>query len=289
MRVVLPNSVGGSGCPASGAVRGARSFVSRTSPRPKMNEPEDRQAAPRIDAVSLIHTHGPLVKRIALHLLSRLPASVQLDDLVQAGMIGLLEAAQHYDAAQGASFETFAGIRIRGAMLDELRRYDWTPRSVYRKAREVAEAIRIIEANTGRDARDSEVAAHLSLSIEEYHQVLRDSLACRVLSIEELLESGDAAWQRFAAGTAAEPSEGLTQDGFVSALADAIASLPDRERLTITLYYEAEQNLKEIGAVLGVSESRVCQIQGQALLRLRARLAEWLDVRQGASPRGDGE
>ena len=253
-----------------------------------MTESEARRDASRTDATALVQTHGPLVKRIALHLFSRLPASVQLDDLMQAGMIGLLEAAQHYDDTQGASFETFAGIRIRGAMIDELRRYDWTPRSVYRKAREVAEAIRIIEANTGRDARDAEVAAHLNLSIDEYHEVLRDSLACRVLSIEELLESGDSAWQRCITGTT-EPLEGLARDGFLGALADAIASLPDRERLTITLYYEEEKNLREIGAVLGVSESRVCQVQGQALLRLRARLADWLDMRPGPSTCGGRE
>lgn len=236
------------------------------------------------DGNALVQTHGPLVRRIALHLLTRLPSSVQLDDLLQAGMIGLLEAARHYDAAQGASFETFAGIRIRGAMIDELRHYDWTPRSVHRKAREVAEGIRRIEESTGRDARDSEVAAYLNLSIEEYHQVLQDTLCCRVLSIEELLESGDSAWERCTKGSA-EPVEGLTRDRFVTALTDAIASLPDRERLIISLYYEEQRNLKEIGAVLGVTESRVCQVQGQALLRLRARLSDWLDDPNTASSR----
>lgn len=203
---------------------------------------------------------------------------------MQAGMVGLLEAARHYEPEQGASFETFAGIRVRGAMIDELRRYDWTPRSVHRKAREIAEAIRVIESKTARDARDSEVAAHLNLSMEEYHQVLQDSLACRVLSIEELLESGDSAWERCLYGTV-EPVEGLTRDRFVGALADAIASLPDRERLIISLYYEEERNLKEIGAALGITESRVCQVQGQALLRLRARLADWLDERSGPGRR----
>lgn len=241
-----------------------------------MNDPQTRDDAVPNDAHVLVQAHGPLVRRIALHLLNRLPPSVQLEDLIQAGMVGLLEAARHYDATQGASFDTFAGIRIRGAMIDELRHYDWTPRSVHRKAREVAEGIRLIEARTGRDARDSEVAAYLNLSIEEYHQVLQDTLCCRILSIEQLLESGDAAWERCLKGSA-EPVEGLAREGFATALADAIASLPDRERLIISLYYEEQRNLREIGAVLGVTESRVCQVQGQALLRLRARLSDWLD------------
>lgn len=251
---------------------------------PHLNDPGNCLDSARADADVLVRSHGLLVKRIAQQLLNRLPASVQLDDLMQAGMIGLLEASRHYDSTQGASFETFAGIRIRGAMIDELRRYDWTPRSVHRKAREIAEGIRSIEANTGRDARDSEVAAYLKLSMEEYHHVLQDTLACRVLSIEELLESGDSAWERCVMGST-EPMEGLTRDRFVGALADAIASLPDRERLIISLYYEEELNLKEIGAVLGITESRVCQVQGQALLRLRARLADWLDEHPGSPSR----
>lgn len=224
----------------------------------------------------LVSQNAPLVKRIAYHLMSRLPPSVQVEDLIQAGMIGLLEAARQFDANQGASFETYAGIRIRGAMLDELRRYDWTPRSVHRKAREVAEAIRIIEARTGRDARDSEVAEYLGLSMAGYHQILRDTVSCRVFSIEELLESGDSALEN-CADPNLQPVEGLARAGFARALVDAIASLPERERLVIRLYYEEELNLKQIGEGLGVSESRVCQIQSQAILRLRARMHGWLD------------
>ncbi len=119
----------------------------------------------------LVTTHAPLVKRIAYHLMNRLPPSVQVDDLIQAGMIGLLEAAGNYDAGQGASFETYAGIRIRGAMLDEIRRSDWTPRSVHRKARQVAEA--------------------LDISLEEYHQILADASGARIFSYEELSEFGE--------------------------------------------------------------------------------------------------
>lgn len=229
------------------------------------------------DAETLVVRNAFLVKRIAYHLMSRLPPSVQVEDMIQAGMVGLLEAARQYDAGQGATFETYAGIRIRGAMLDELRRYDWTPRSVHRKAREVAEAMRAIEARTGRDARDAEVAEHLGLSMEDYHQILRDAQCCRVFSIEELTESGDSALES-CADPSASPAEGLARAGFAEALADAIASLPERERMVVSLYYEEELNLKEIGEVLGVSESRVCQIQSQAMLRLRARMHGWVDA-----------
>lgn len=244
----------------------------------RMNAERDGNPARAVEGPdALVTRHGLLVRRIAHHLVSRLPASVHIDDLLQAGMLGLLEAAQHYDPEQGASFETYAGIRIRGAMLDELRRYDWTPRSVHRKAREIAEAIRVIEMGKGRDARDSEVAAELKLSLPEYHQALQDSLACRVLSIEELLDSsGDAAWDHRSQPNA-EPGETLVRDNFATALGDAIASLPERERLILGLYYDDERNLREIGEILGITESRVCQIQGQALLRLRARLSGWLD------------
>jgi len=241
--------------------------------------------APCVDAV--VAQHASLVKRIAYHLMSRLPSSVQVEDLIQAGMVGLLEAARQYDHSQGASFETYAGIRIRGAMLDELRRYDWTPRSVHRKARDVAEAMRVIEARTGRDARDAEVAEYLGLSLSEYHQVLQDALSSRVFSIEELLEAGDSALDG-CADSAAPPIEVLTQSGFAEALADAISGLPEREKLVISLYYEEELNLREIGEVLGVSESRVCQIQSQAMLRLRARMQGWLDTGQSVEARPKG-
>jgi RNA polymerase sigma factor for flagellar operon FliA len=223
-----------------------------------------------------------------LHLLSRLPSSVQLDDLTQAGMVGLLEAQQSYQAGRGASFETYAGIRIRGAMLDELRRYDWTPRSVHRKARSVAEAIHAVEARTGRDARDCEVAAELGLPLPEYHAVLQDALACRVLSIEQLVDvAGDNVIEA-RADERGQPIDNLARTGFAAALSEAIAGLPDRERLIIALYYEEGRTLREIGTAMGVSESRVSQLQGQALLRLRARLAEWRDESRRSEADIDG-
>ncbi len=233
-------------------------------------------AVQKLDYEGVVEQYTPLVRRIAHHLKGRLPASVQLDDLIQSGMIGLLEAARHYDASQGASFETYAGIRIRGAMLDEVRRYDWTPRSVHRKAREVSEAMYRIERRTGRDARDTEVASELGVSLDEYHRILQDAVGCRLFSIEELSENGDGFLEEHGGGESDTPGDQLARERFKAALADAIAGLPERERLVISLYYEEEMNLKEIGQVLGVSESRVCQINSQAMLRLRARMRDWL-------------
>ena len=237
-----------------------------------MNGPAAYAAVQRLDQESLVTRYAPLVKRIAYHLVSRLPPSVQVEDLIQAGMIGLLEAAAHYDPSQGASFETYAGIRVRGAMLDEIRRSDWTPRSVHRKARQVAEAMRAIEHAKGRDARDVEVAEALGIGLEEYYRILQDAAGCRIFSLDEADgrdEPGEPA------GGGDDPAAAVEDEAFRAALAEAIASLPERERLVMSLYYDEELNLREIGEVLGVSESRVCQIHGQALVRLRARMADW--------------
>ncbi len=229
----------------------------------------------------LILDHAELVQRIAYHLVSRLPASVQVDDLIQAGTIGLIEAAQKYDPSQGASFDTYAGIRIRGAMLDEIRRNDWAPRSVHRKSRQLTDAIREIEHREGRSARDSEVAEALGVSLEEYHRLVHDSVSYLVFSFEDIIGSEAAElWRQGEGG----PLEGLTRERFAQALAECIEGLPERERLVIALYYDEELNLREIGEVLGVSESRVSQIHSRALARLRARLKDWIE--RGASPAG---
>jgi RNA polymerase sigma factor for flagellar operon FliA len=220
-----------------------------------------------------IAAYAPLVKRIAHHLMSRLPDSVQVDDLIQAGMLGLLEASKNFDPTQGASFETFAGIRIKGAMLDEVRRSDWTPRSVHKNSRRVSEAIHAIESKTQREARDADIAEHLGVSVEEYNHILQDSISCRLFSVEELTESEDHHYEPGSEDD--DPLSCLVRDGFQQALANAILRLPERERLVISLYYDDELNLREIGEVLGVSESRVSQILSQTVLRLRSRLSGW--------------
>ena len=222
----------------------------------------------------LIEAHRPLVKRIANHLAARMPASVQIDDLVQSGMIGLLEAAKKYDADKGASFETFAGIRIRGAMLDEIRKGDWGPRSVYRNSRRVSEAVQSVESKLGRDARDAEVAAELNVKIDDYYTMLSDLKGCRLFSFEELFDSEESRMQARSGDRG--PQADIQEEKFKMALIEAIDKLPEREKLVLMLYYDEEMNLKEIGKVLGVSESRVSQIHSQAAVRLRSRLNQWL-------------
>lgn len=223
----------------------------------------------------IVEKYSGLVKRIAYHIMSRLPPSVQVDDLIQSGMIGLLEASKNYDAGQGASFETYAGIRIRGAMLDEIRKGDWAPRSVHRKARQVAEAVRNIENVSGRDARDHEVAKELNMSIEEYHKTLQDASGCRLLSFEEMGATDDHLSSK--SSDQLSPYDGVQKEDFKKSLAEEISGLPERERMVLTLYYEEDLNLREIGAVIGVSESRVSQIHSQALIRLQARLGHWIN------------
>ena len=222
---------------------------------------------------TLVSRHAGLVKRLAYHLAARLPASVSVDDLIQAGMIGLLDAARQYDERQGASFETYASIRIRGAMLDELRRNDWAPKSVHRKSRDLADAMQRVEAATGREATDEQVAAEMGVDLDEYYRILRDANTSRVLSFDDMgLDDyglGDPG------GNEATPHQHVEDDAFRSNLAAAIQELPERERLILALYYDEELNLKEIGAVLRVSESRVSQLLSRAHVRLRGQLQDW--------------
>lgn len=223
---------------------------------------------------ALVEQYAPLVKRIAHHLLARLPDSVLADDLIQAGMIGLLEAARSYDASKGASFSTFAGIRIRGAMLDDIRRGDWAPRSVHRNARRISDAMRRLESELGRGVRDTEVADSLELELDEYNRIVKDVAHCRLFSFEEITEADDVG-DVLPGADDDNPSSRYVERSFRAQLAEAIRQLTDREQLALSLYYDEELNLKEVGAVLEVSESRVSQILSQASLKLRGLLDEW--------------
>jgi len=225
-------------------------------------------------ADQLIRSHAPLVKRIAHHLSARLPASVQVDDLIQAGMLGLLEASRKYDATKGASFETYAGIRIRGSMMDEVRKGDWVPRSVHRNARRIAGAIKTIEDLEGRDAHDDEIAEELGMTLDEYFSCLKDSSGGKLFSFEELNEQGDIA--DHLTTHSPSPSFNVEKNLFKKNLAVEIERLPEREKMVLSLYYEEELNLKEIGLVLSVSESRISQILSQATVRLKSRMHEWV-------------
>ena len=228
----------------------------------------------RIQQDDFATRYAPLVKRIAHHILARLPASVQLEDLLQAGMLGLLEAQKNFDASKGASFETFAGIRIRGAMIDEIRRGDWVPRSVHKNSRAIASAIKDIEQRTGRDARDTEVADLLGVDVEDYRQMLMEVSSGHMMDFEGLGVDEDYFSQGLS-DSAMTPLERIQKEDFRNSLAGAISSLPEREKLVLALYYDEELNLKEIGEVLGVSESRISQINSQAMLRLQSRLKDW--------------
>jgi RNA polymerase sigma factor for flagellar operon FliA len=229
---------------------------------------------PNYDA--MMTEYAPFVKRIAYHMISRLPSNVQIEDMVQAGMIGLFDALKGYDMSKGASFETYARIRIQGAMIDEVRRCDWTPRSVYKKSRELSEAIRSVEKAQGRDAKDSEVAEILELSMEEYYSLVQDAAGCQLLSYEDIALAGGSK-DEYKSSDFNEPYKHIQEESFKCGLAEKISNLPEREKLVISLYYDEEFNLREIGEILGITEGRVCQIHGQALLRLKARMSEWLD------------
>lgn len=232
------------------------------------------RAQQKSDATQIVERHSELVRRIAHHLAARLPASVEVDDLIQAGMLGLIDAARNFQADQGAAFETYASIRIRGAMIDEIRRGDWVPRSVHRRYRDVVAATRSIEQANGRAATGQEVAAALGVSIGDYQQMLEEAARGQLLSLDEHTDAHDGE-PRLARSDGVTPARAFEDGAFREALVTAIAGLPEREQLVLSLYYEQELNLREIGAVLSVSESRVCQIHGQATLRLRARLGEW--------------
>ncbi|GAL33208.1 RNA polymerase sigma factor for flagellar operon [Vibrio maritimus] len=224
---------------------------------------------------AFLEKYSVLVKRIAHHLIGRLPPNVLVEDLIQAGMIGLIEAQKNYDGSKGASFETYAGIRIRGAMLDDIRRGDWVPRSVHKHSRDISQAISVLEVELNRDPTDTEVANHLGMSLEQYHKALSDINCSKLVGIEDLGVSEDSV--SVADEEDNSPFQGVADDAFREALIESIKSLPEREALTLSLYYDEELNLKEIGEVLGVSESRVSQILSQSMQRLRTKLSAWTD------------
>lgn len=213
----------------------------------------------------------PLVRRIAFLLMAKLPASVDVEDLIQNGMIGLLDALERFEEGLGAQFETYAAQRVRGAMLDGLRENDWLPRSVRRDMRLVEAAIRKLEHAHGRPPSEGELAAALDMSLADYQKMLLEARGHQLVYIEDMTDgSGDDYLERHAPATSPDPLALLEEADMHAALVAAIEALPEREKLMMALYYEQDLNLREIGEVLEVSESRVCQLHSQAVARLRA-------------------
>jgi RNA polymerase sigma factor FliA len=228
------------------------------------------------DPNKLVEQMVPLVKRIAYHFMARLPASVQVDDLIQAGLMGLLDAAKNFDDTQGAQFETYAIQRIRGSMLDELRQADWLPRNVRKNLRRIEAAISNLEQQYGRAPREQELAETLGVPIDEYQHMLLESRGYQLLHYEDFQESEDSDFfDAYVSDGQFSPLDVIEDESFRRHLITAIGALPEREKLVMGLYYEQELNLKEIGEILGVSESRVCQLHSQAVARLRSRMKEW--------------
>jgi RNA polymerase sigma factor for flagellar operon FliA len=230
------------------------------------------------DKNQLLKEHAPLVKRLAYQLRAKLPSSVEVDDLIQAGMIGLLDAVNRYEESHGAQFETYAVQRIRGAMLDELRSTDWLPRNLRQNMRKIEVAMSALQQKLGRMPTEIEVAKSMKMTLADYQDLLSESSGHQLIYYEDYHDDDehDSFLDRFCADVSGDPLSGLLQDDFRDALIAAIDSLPAREKLLMGLYYEQELNLKEIGAVMGVSESRVCQLHSQAVARIRSSLRSQL-------------
>jgi RNA polymerase sigma factor for flagellar operon FliA len=217
------------------------------------------------------------VRKLAHQMIARLPANVELDDMIQAGMMGLMDAVTRFEQSQGVAFEAYAANRIRGAMLDELRANDWLPRSARRSQRDIENAVHRVEGRLKRAPTEAEIARELGISVAEYQQMLSEARGAQLLYFDDLGGGADDDdyLERHVADAGADPSAIVGDRRFRSALVLAIEQLPEREKLLMSLYYEQDMNLKEIGAVLGVTESRVCQLHSQAVARLRAKLKSW--------------
>ena len=224
----------------------------------------------------LVKQYLPLVKRIAYHLMARLPASVEVDDLIQVGLIGLMDAVERFDGSQGAQFESYATQRIRGSMLDDLREADWLPRHIRQKSRQIESAIHRLEQRNGRPPSEQEISKEMGIPLNDYQSMLGDVKGNQLLYYEDFSDDESSNFlERYLIDDASDPLSLLEDDGFRQGLIDAIDDLPEREKNLMGMYYEQDMNFKEIGAVLGVSESRVCQLHSQAIARLRGRLRDW--------------
>jgi RNA polymerase sigma factor for flagellar operon FliA len=229
----------------------------------------------QLDRNAMIRQYQPLVRRLAHHMMAKLPANVQVDDLIQVGLIGLSEALTRYEAAQGVQFETFATQRIRGAMLDELRGNDWMSRGSRKSQKEIEQALRRLEHKLGRTPLESEIAADLGLSLVDYQTLLGKVRGTQLVYLEDMArgnEDDDSFLDWHVGDSEADPMNMLRDQRLRQSLVAAIKNLPEREQFIMSMYYEQDMNLKEIAAVLDVTESRICQLHSQSIARLRAKM-----------------
>jgi len=229
----------------------------------------------QLDRNALIRQYQPLVRKLAHHMMAKLPANVQVDDLIQVGLIGLSEALTRFEATQGVQFETFATQRIRGAMLDELRENDWASRGTRKSQKDIEEAIRRLEHRLGHSPLESEIAADLGMTLSDYQSLLAKVKGTQLVYLEDMnrnSEDEDSFLDRHMGDTEADPVNMLRDQRMREALVAAINNLPEREQYIMSMYYEQDMNLKEIAAVLDVTESRICQLHSQSIARLRAKM-----------------
>ena len=228
----------------------------------------------------LILTYTPLIKYIAARLAARLPAQVSLDDLISCGIIGLIDAINKFDVSKNVQFKTYAEFRVKGAMLDELRALDWVPRSVRRKTTDLEKAYADIEKQTGRPATDEEVAQTMGLGLDDFYKLLDETKSVTFMDIEFLRQKATEANDPTLAETFAmddrDPFTAINLSQIRELIAGAISDLPEKEKLTVSLYYQDELTMKEIGEVLGYTESRISQMHSKAMFRLRTKLKKTL-------------
>jgi RNA polymerase sigma factor FliA len=242
-----------------------------------LNEAPVREREVAVDVEAYVREYTPLVRRLAHQMIARLPANVELDDMIQAGMMGLMDAANRFEVTQGTHFEVYAVQRIRGAMLDELRANDWMPRSARKSQRDIESAIHRLEGRLKRAPLEAEIAGELGISVADYQDMLNGARGSQLVHLDDLGAGHDDEdyLERYFVVDGAEPAAILRDKRFREALVDAIEELPEREKLLMSLYHEQDMNLREIGAVMGVTESRVCQLHSQAIARLRSKLKYW--------------
>jgi RNA polymerase sigma factor FliA len=251
-------------------------------PEKKQNKTTDlwrgyRRKATRADAeAGLVEEYLPLVKSVVGRLQMSLPSHVDAEDLYSAGLVGLLDAIRHYNPKLGSTFETYARVRIRGAVFDELRRMDWVPRSIHSKAKKVQEAIKTLEQKKRRTPTDAEVAAALGISLDEYEQLIEEirpaTFVCLDAAANDESDNAPTQYEAFADAKQENPLDGVARNEMAEIIADRLGHLPKMQRQVLALYYFEDMRLREIAEIFGLTESRICQIHSQAILSLKVQL-----------------